>query len=108
MTSRRGTEEVVLGGDGYETVAASQTAQVLGSVGNVGDVISHLIITPDPDTGTVGVVTLLDDTTSIPIVASELTTGVPFTVALGLRSKNGAWKITTGGNVTVIAAGKFT
>ena len=50
---------------GYETVAASQTAQVLGATGALGDYISSLIIVPL--TVAPGLVTLLDNAISIPL-----------------------------------------
>lgn len=90
----------------YETVAASQTAQVLGPVGAKGDVIHRLIIRPA--TTSPGLVTLLDDSTSIPIMVAGTTTIAPIVVELGMISQSGAWKITTGANVSVIAVGDFT
>lgn len=91
----------------YETVAASQTGQVLGLKGAVGDYVERLIIVP-ATTGP-GLVTLIDGSTSIPImVTGGTTTLVPFVVELGLYSLTGAWSITTGSNVSVIAVGRFT
>lgn len=89
----------------YETVAASQTAQVLGASGAAGDVLHRLIIIPA--TTTPGLVTILDGSTSIPVMVSGTTTIVPIVVELGIRSQTGAWKITTGSNVSVIAVGDF-
>ena len=97
---------VRLGGAPYETVAASQTAQILGNVGAIGDVVERLIITPSA--ATTGVVTLIDNATSIPVLAAGTATPiVPIVVDLGIKSVSGAWKITTGVAVTVIAIGKF-
>jgi hypothetical protein len=94
-------------GEQYETVAASQTAQVLGTVGAVGDMIDRIIITPS--NATTGVVTLLDNATSIPIHPGGAATPLlPIVVELGMKSVSGAWKITTGAAVTVIAVGRFT
>ena len=92
----------------YETVAASQTAQVLGNSGAIGDYISRLIIIPASVSP--GVVALLDNATSINILpggASSLTELKPIVVEIGARSVSGAWKITTGANVSVIAVGYF-
>lgn len=93
----------------YETVAASQTAQVLGLNGQVGDRITRLIIIPTTVAG--GVVTLLDGSTSIPVYVGGATTALlevkPITVELGMCSASGAWKITTGANISVIAVGDF-
>ena len=104
-----GAEVSVPASDLYETVAASQTAQVLGVTGAVGDYISH--ITVIPATTTPGVVTLLDGATSIAVFvggASSVSNLVPFTIMLGARSVSGAWKLTTGANVSCIAFGNFT
>ena len=91
----------------YETVAASQTGQVLGLNGAQGDFIERLIIVPA--TTTPGLVTLLDGSTSIPImVTGGTTTLVPICVELNCHSQTGAWKITTGASVSVIAIGDFT
>ena len=91
----------------YETVAASQTAQVLGLNGAQGDYIERLIIVP-ATTGP-GLVTLIDGSTSIPIMVTGGTTTLePIVVDLGMYSVTGPWKITTGANVSVIAVGTFT
>lgn len=92
----------------YETVAASQTAQALGATGATGDYIDKLIIIPA--TTAPGVVTLLDNATSIAIwlggtVGADLK---PFVIELGMKSVSGAWKVTTGANVSVIGVGRFT
>ena len=64
---------------GYETVAASQTAQVLGGSGATGDFLVGLLIVPA--TTSPGSVTLLDNATSISVfVSSTLSTTIPFFV----------------------------
>ena len=93
----------------YETVAASQTAQVLGLNGAQGDYLQRLIIVPSSLSP--GVVTILDNATSINVLpggASSLTELKPITVEIGAYSVSGAWKVTTGANVSVIAVGTFT
>lgn len=90
----------------YETVAASQTAQVLGLVGNKGDLLERLIIIPA--TTSPGLVTIIDGSTSIPIMVAGTTTIAPIVVELNMYSVSGAWSVTTGTNVSVIAVGKFT
>lgn len=93
-------------GSPYETVAASQTAQVLGTVGAIGDVIERLIITPGG--AAAGLVTLLDGATSIPIKIVETASPlVPYSIELRMKSVSGPWKVTTGALVTVIAVGQF-
>lgn len=90
----------------YETVAASATAQVLGTAGAQGDFIERLIIVP-ATTGP-GLVTLIDGSTSIPImVTGGTTTLIPIVVEIHAHSQTGPWKITTGTNVSVIAVGDF-
>lgn len=88
----------------YETVAASQTAQVLGVTGGAGDTLQRLIITIS--TALTGTVALLDGATSYAITAASTPIGV-YQIEIGAVSVNGAWKITTGAGATVMAVGNF-
>jgi hypothetical protein len=90
----------------YETVAAGVTGQVLGLLGARGDFVERLIIVPA--TTSPGVVTLIDGSTSIPIMVAGTTTIAPIVVELNIISQTGVWSITTGTNVSVIAIGNFT
>jgi hypothetical protein len=93
----------------YETVAASQTAQVLGATGATGDYISHVVVIPA--TTSPGNILLLDNATSITIFtggAASVSNLVPFVINLGMISVSGAWKLTTGANVSAIGVGNFT
>lgn len=93
----------------YETVAASQTAQVLGATGAIGDYLSGLLVTPA--TTSPGNVLLLDNATSITVFtggASSVVSLVPFFIPIGAKSVSGAWKVTTGANVSVVGVGNFT
>jgi len=93
----------------YETVAASQTAQVLGGAGAIGDYLSGLLVTPA--TTSPGQVLILDNATSITVFtggASSVSNLVPFFIPIGAKSVSGAWKVTTGANVSVIGVGNFT
>jgi hypothetical protein len=93
----------------YETVAASQTAQVLGPTGAAGDYIKRIVIVPA--TTSPGNVLLLDDATSITIFAggaSSVNELRPIVVDLEMFSVSGAWKLTTGANVSAICSGIFT
>lgn len=94
----------------YETVAASQTAQVLGGAGAIGDYISGLIIIPA--TTSPGSVQIKDGAGSNITVFTGGATSVadlkPFFVTLAMRSAAGAWAVTTGANVSAIAVGDFT
>ncbi len=93
----------------YETVAASQTAQVLGTTGAIGDYLGGLLVIPA--TTSPGLVAILDNATSISVFvggASSVTGLSPFFIPIGAVSVSGAWKVTTGANVSVIAIGAFT
>lgn len=97
----------------YETVAASQTGQSLGATGGTGDYLSHCVVYPTSTTP--GVVTVFDSTSSatnnviaFPGGASSVSNLVPFAIPVGAISVNGAWKVTTGSNVSVNCFGKFT
>jgi hypothetical protein len=101
-------DNIVANGD-YETVAASQTAQVLGGSGATGDYLAGLLVTPASLSP--GVVTILDNATSINLFAGgtdSVTTLIPFFVPIGAKSVSGAWKCTTGASVSVLAIGSFT
>lgn len=91
----------------YETVAASQTDQVLGATGSLGDILEHLIIVPG--TTGAGTVSIKDGGGSAinVFVTGTLADLKPIIVPIGAKSTSGAWKVTTGANVTVIAVGQF-
>lgn len=94
----------------YETVAASATAQALGATGATGDYLAGVLVFPA--TSGCGVVTILDNATTIGTFAGGGTTALadlkPFLIPVGLFSVSGAWKITTGANVAVVGIGRFT
>ncbi len=93
----------------YETVAAGQTAQVLGGSGAVGNYIHGLLVIPA--TSSPGTVILLDGVTSIILFlggASSVSTLIPFFIPCGWFSQTGVWSVTTGANVSVVASGMFT
>lgn len=103
-----------LGANGaqYETVAASQTDQVMGATGAVGDRLDAVLIIPLSTSP--GEVSIEDGSTNTVIFAggaSSVTSLVPFLVPLGTRgivSASGGWEISTGANVRAIGFGKFT
>jgi hypothetical protein len=101
---------VSAGDDRYETIAASQTDQVLGDVGAAGDRLARLIIVPA--TTSPGKVEVKDGGGSAISVftggSSSVATLAPIVVELGIASTAGAWKVTTGANVSAIAVGFFT
>lgn len=94
----------------YEAVAASQTNQVLGGTGATTDFFSHLLVIPA--TTSPGAITIKDGANAAITVftggASSVVTLAPFTIALGAISTVGAWQVTTGAAVSVIAFGNFT
>lgn len=98
----------------YETVAASQSDQIMGATGAQYDYLAGVLVVP----GTVscGVVSIKDGNGSaISVFAGGGTSALadlkPFVVPLGLyalAATTPGWKITTGANVTAIGIGKFT
>lgn len=106
--SPRGPLEVTDGDDEYETVAASQTDQALGATGAAGDYLKKLVITVA--TAATAAVSIKDGAgSSIPILPNSPGGGVGvYVVELGMLSTSGAWKVTTGAGVSVIAVGDFT
>jgi hypothetical protein len=99
-----------VGGTEYETVAASASDQVLGASGATGDYLSGLLIVPA--TTSPGAVSIKDGAGSAITVftggASAVSNLVPFFVPVGAKSGAGAWKVTTGSNVSAIGVGDFT
>lgn len=94
----------------YVAVAASQTDSVIqSSTGATGDYLDYVVVIPA--TTAPGVVTIKDNTTAIISYPGGGTTALltltPFTINVGAFSRSGAWKITTGANVSVVAVGKF-
>jgi hypothetical protein len=98
------------GAGNYETVAASASAQALGVTGATGDYLSGVLIVPA--TTSPGAVSITDGSGSAITIfaggATSVSNLVPFFVPLGLISTSGAWKVTTGTNVSCIGCGKFT
>lgn len=97
-------------GDKYETVAASQADQAMGATGAMGDFLAGVLIVPA--TTSPGAVQIKDGGGSAITVFTGGATSVgdlkPFYAVVGARSAAGAWKITTGANVSAIGFGDFT
>lgn len=103
-----GTPAVALAGDEYETVAAGQTDQVLGATGATGDFLKGLLIVPaTTGAGTVAIQDGADSAINV-FVTGTLADLTPIWIPLGIKSRSGAWSVTTGANVSVIAVGSFT
>lgn len=95
----------------YETVGASvSTPQTIGGTGAAGDYLVGLLVVPG--TTSPGAVQIKDGSNSAITVFEGGAASVgdlrPFFIYLGLRSIVGAWQVTTGANVSVIAVGAFT
>lgn len=90
----------------YEHVAVSQTAQVLGGTGAIGDYLDKLICTVS--TAATSSVAVLDGSTSHTILPNNVGGGLGvYVIPMGAISRNGPWKITTGAGVEVLALGIF-
>lgn len=89
----------------YRTVAASQTDSVLG--GAIGDLLQEILVIPA--TTSPGIVQIKDGSGSAITVFTGGTVSdlKPFPIPLDAISTNGAWKITTGLNVSLLIKGKF-
>ena len=94
----------------YEHVSASATAQVLGTTGAIGDYIHRLVCTvTTAATGNV----LIVDGTGVGVLTHTVLPASPgggigvYNIELNAVSQNGAWKITTGAGVEVMAVGIF-
>lgn len=90
---------------GYETVAASQTDQVMGTTGAAGDLLHavHCVWTAAP-----AAVTSIKDGAGAAINIFEVKGAAGSqTVILDLVSADGGWKLTTSTNMTCIGIGRF-
>lgn len=104
----------VVSSDEYETIAASQTDQIMGATGAAKDYLDGVLIVPA--TTAAGAVSIKDGNgSSITIFAGGDVTAlgslIPFYVPIGakcLATVTPGWKVTTGANVSAIAFGNFT
>jgi len=95
----------------YEHIAASSSAQVLGGTGAIGDYIHRLVCTVN--TALTSTVQIVDGTGAGILTHTVLPAAVGggigvYNIELNAVSANGAWKITTGAGVEVMAVGIFT
>jgi hypothetical protein len=97
----------------YEAVAASQTDQILGATGAVGDYLSGILIVPA--TTSPGAVSVKDGNGSAITIftggATSVSNLVPFFVPYPAKTVNATtpgWKVTTGANVSAVGFGNFT
>jgi hypothetical protein len=93
----------------FETIAASQTDQVLGASGARGDFLKSVLVVPASTSP--GAVSIKDGSGSAITLfaggAASVTELKPFSVPLGIVSTGGAWSISTGANVSAVACGWF-
>lgn len=97
------------GGDKFQTVAASTSAQALGtSTGAAGDYIEGILCVVA--TAATSGVTLADGSgTAFTIHPDAVGAGVgSYYIPLGLTSVSGGWKVTTHAGVSVVCMGDFT
>lgn len=92
----------------WKTVAASQTDQVLGATGRIGDFLEGLLCVVA--TAATAQVQIKDGAGSaITVFPNSPGNGIgSYYVYLGVKSTAGAWKVTTGAGVSVVAVGNFT
>jgi len=88
----------------YETVAASQTAQVLGGTGAAGDYLHRIVV--NVATAATSTVSVIDGSTTVLAVPANTPIG-SYSLELNLAAATGPWKVTTGAGVTVLAVGLF-
>ena len=94
----------------YEHIAASSSAQVLGTTGAVGDYLHRIICTVS--TAATAVVQIVDGSgagvLTHTILPNSPGSGIGvYNIEINAVSANGAWKITTGAGVEVMAVGIF-
>ena len=90
----------------YKTIIASQTTVILGGTGNQGDLLYTLLVVPA--TTSPGSIVLTDGAVVFNVFTGGTVSDLkPFSIPMGLTSANGPWKLTTGANVSVVAAGLF-
>lgn len=94
----------------YETVAASQTDQMMGPTGAIGDTIEGILVIPA--TTSPGAISIEDGSTNTTVFtggATSVSNLIPFWIPLNnIASVSGGWEITTGASVSCIVFGNFT
>jgi len=89
----------------YEVVPFSSTATTLGVTGGAGDVLEKMIVAVSATTA--NKVFIQDGSApSIVVFAAGAAIGT-YSLNLGMRSVNGAWKVSTDTSASVIGIGRF-
>jgi len=95
----------------YETVAVSQTDQVMGNSGRQGDILQRLIVTVV--TAATAAVSIRDGAAGpvVAILPNSPGGGVgTYVIECGMLARtlaNPGWRVTTGAGATVVAVGRF-
>lgn len=90
----------------YETVAASQTDQVMGATGAANDYLESVIVSVN--TAATGTCSVKDGAgAAIPLTPANSAINC-YQFWFGTLSRSGGWSITTGAGATAIGVGKFT
>lgn len=89
----------------YETVAASQTNQMMGGTGAVGDLIHGVLCVTTA--ASAAVVTLKDGSLTAFNIGHIFAGAGTFWMPLDLVSVSGGWQITTSTNTTCVGIGRF-
>ena len=89
----------------YEVIPASSTNVVLGTTGAIGDFLHRIVL--NVTTGASSQWSLTDGSTFIISSVASLPVGIN-NIEINAASQNGAWKVTTGGGISIIGIGTFT
>lgn len=111
MSGIKTLQPVLVGGDSYQRVAASQTgAKLGGATAGKNDFLARLIVTVE--TAATSAVTVYDgdpagdDDVTVLTIAADTPVGV-YEFEVGVRSVIGAFHVTTDAGVSVLAVGQF-
>lgn len=91
----------------YEHISASQSLQVLGGTGATGDYVHRLVCTVS--TASTSVVQIKDGSLAThTLLPNAVGGGIGvYNIELNMVSRSGAWQVTTGAGVEVLAIGVF-
>lgn len=108
QVDNNGNLKTTHGAADYEHVAAAQTDQVLGATGATGDLLEGLVCVVT--TAATAQVLIQDGAgTAIEVLPNNPGGGIgTYYIPLSIRSTGGAWSVTTGAGVAVLATGNFT
>lgn len=102
---KRTLSPVMVGGDEYEAVAPSASNQILGTAGSTNDYLARVIV--NVTTSATSGLSIKDGSdTAIVLMPVNTPIGI-YTIELGIRSRSGAWQITTGAGCNALAVGQF-